>query len=557
MGAFDWEVFLRRWSQAILESMNGADLQLLPPEVIESGWLGYPGASEADLQRAEIRLGVKLPPCYRAFLKVSNGWRQTAKPGDGSNHRLWSCEAIDRFMVRHPQWIKSFGNGQEITPLSPEDSLDDLDDAWQPVGISDEEYYVYGEDQDPTKLRLEYLSTALEISDVGLDSIYLLNPQVVTAAGEWEAWFLADYLAGADRYPCFQALMEAEYQNFLDGLKPLTETSDPPRASLAPQGQQTTAAPATASLASSPPVLSQDSSPGPSPPNPVPQTDDPLPAGATAGLDSLDPLGWDSTELDDPNRQEMPWQRLKYLEIEVQARSTQAKPEYRTLLRHADDLTDQVWTGLPDQKVKQWLWRHLKATKKTSLTPPSSTATKAGATAVLPAIAPDPNEDHPSPQPPRVAQSPLPAPSPASSQVPLNLQLEQLVIGDPTRPENSITINPLTSRQSKYLKLGSLAGHQVFAIEVAFRLLGEPLDHPSLDQVLYKVQVFAQNRSHSQWLSLGETSPTPLSPGCLAYRTTLFNQTLETGMYRLQVLTRFSGAALALASFELPLLNVV
>jgi hypothetical protein len=216
-----------------------------------------------------------------------------------------------------------------------------------------------------------------------------------------------------------------------------------------------------------------------------------------------------------------------------------------------------VWTGLPDQKVKQWLWRHLKATKKTSLTPPSSTATQAGATAVLPAIAPDPKEDHPSPQPPRVAQSSLSAPSPASSQVPLNLQLEQLVIGDPTRPENSITINPLTSRQSKYLKLGSLAGHQVFAIEVAFRLLGEPLDHPSLDQVLYKVQVFAQNRARSQWLALGETSPTPLTPGCLVYRTTLFNQTLETGMYRLQVLTRFSGAALALASFELPLLNVV
>jgi hypothetical protein len=69
MGAFDWEVFLRRWSQAILASMDGADRQLLPPEVIESGWLGYPGASEADLQRTETRLGVRLPPPTGPFCR--------------------------------------------------------------------------------------------------------------------------------------------------------------------------------------------------------------------------------------------------------------------------------------------------------------------------------------------------------------------------------------------------------------------------------------------------------------------------------------------------------
>jgi hypothetical protein len=555
MGAFDWDVFLRRWSQAILESMDGSDRQLLPPEVIESGWLGYPGAREADLQRAEIRLGVKLPPSYRAFLQVSNGWRQTAKPGDGSNHRLWSCEALDRFIVRHPQWIKSFGNGQDLTPLSPEDSLDDLDDAWQPVGISDEEYYVYGEDQDPTKLRLEYLPTALEISDVGLDSIYLLNPQVVTAAGEWEAWFLADYLGGADRYPSFQALMEAEYQNFLDGQTPLAEVTSTPKASPKSQPHQTVAAanPATVSMASSPPPPAQDRSPGPTSPPAAPQTDNPLPAGAAAELDPLDPTEeWDTPELD-LNQQEMPWQRLKYLAIEVQARSAQTRVEYRTLLRHTDDLNDEVWSGLPDQKVQQWLRRHLKATRKMSLPPSSAPDANAMATAVLPTITADREEKTPSPQPLRVAQSQLST----FPQPPLALELEQLVLKDPARPGNSIVISPATQRQSKSLKLGSLADHQAFVIEVAFRLLGEPLDHPSLDQVFYRVQVFAQNRARSQWLALGETSPTPLTPGRLSYRTTLFNQTLETGMYRLQVLTRFSGAALALASFELPLLNVV
>ncbi|MFZ4639605.1 MAG: SMI1/KNR4 family protein [Nodosilinea sp.] len=532
MGAFDWEVFLRRWSQAILESMDGSDRQLLPPEVIESGWLGYPGASEADLQRAEIRLGMRLPPSYRAFLKVSNGWRQTAKQSDGFNHRLWSTEAIDRFAVRHPQWIKSFTQDPQLPGMHLEDDLNQLDDSWQPMGITDEEYYVYGDAQDPTKFRVEYLHTAIAISDVGLDSIYLLNPQVVTAEGEWESWFLADYLAGADRYPSFQAMMEAEYQNFLDWQKPLPEGTSTPKAgqSAAEVGEPT------------PPPL-------PSPPL-DPPTGLPHPPVNYPDLDSAEPEATGPS----PKSEEIPWQRLKYLAIEVQARQPQAKPEYRTLVRHADDLTAEVWSGLPDQKVQQWLRRHLKATKKIPLPHPcSSTVPEAVPTALLPEIAAEPHQEDPNPQPPSVDPPPLPPPPP----VPLALELEQLVIGDPAYPAQSIVVNPLTHRQPKYLKLGSLVGDQPFTIEVAFRLPGDRLDHPGLDQVLYNVQVFAQNRASSQWLKLGETSPSSLAPGRQSYRTTLFNQTLDTGMYRLQVLTRFSGAAQALASFELPLLNVI
>ncbi|MFM7326868.1 MAG: hypothetical protein ACKO4L_18465, partial [Nodosilinea sp.] len=136
--------------------------------------------------------------------------------------------------------------------------------------------------------------------------------------------------------------MEAEYQNFLDGLKALTETVAAPKANLAPQ--QATAV----SMAASPPNPSEDSRPEAAPPNPAPPSDDPLPAVAVAGPD---PLPGEAPELEELDPQEMPWQRLKYLAIEVQARPSQAKLEYRTLLRQADDLTDEVWTGLPDQKV--------------------------------------------------------------------------------------------------------------------------------------------------------------------------------------------------------------
>ena len=56
----------------------------IAPEVIASRWLGYPGATEEQIMNLETRLGRKLPPSYRAFLKASNGFRQ---PGIGTASR--------------------------------------------------------------------------------------------------------------------------------------------------------------------------------------------------------------------------------------------------------------------------------------------------------------------------------------------------------------------------------------------------------------------------------------------------------------------------------------
>lgn len=46
---------------------------------------------------------------------------------------------------------------------------------------------------------------------MGDAAIYVLNPQIVTPEGEWEAWLFADWLPGAARYRSFQDLMQAEY----------------------------------------------------------------------------------------------------------------------------------------------------------------------------------------------------------------------------------------------------------------------------------------------------------------------------------------------------------
>ncbi|MEB3179705.1 MAG: SMI1/KNR4 family protein [Nostocaceae cyanobacterium] len=205
MSTFNWESFLRRWSQELLESMKD-EQQQLPPAVIESGWLGYPGATEEQISHAEYRLGRTLPPSYREFLKVTNGWRQTTP----FIYKLWSIEEIEWFAIRRREWIDSFVEGFITGYINSENRLSSL------PAISDAEYFIYGDVQDCSKLRLEYLETALEISDMGDSAIYLLNPQVITPDGEWEAWFFGNWLPGADRYRSFWEMMQAEYTNFLE-----------------------------------------------------------------------------------------------------------------------------------------------------------------------------------------------------------------------------------------------------------------------------------------------------------------------------------------------------
>lgn len=205
MSRFDWASFLRQWSQEIVQSLD-LEREALPRDVLLSEWLGYPGATEEQIIQAETRLGISLPPSYRDFLKVTNGWRQTTP----FVSKLWSTDEIEWFTVRNQSWIERLVEASELPSADPSNA------SVPPVSIPDEDYFVYGNQQDCSKIRVEYLQTALEISEGREAAIYLLNPQVMTQEGEWEAWFLGDWLPGADRYRSFQEMMQAEYENFLE-----------------------------------------------------------------------------------------------------------------------------------------------------------------------------------------------------------------------------------------------------------------------------------------------------------------------------------------------------
>lgn len=199
MATFNWKDLMTLWNQELLAD-EGIRAEL-PPEVIASGWLGSPGATEAQIARLEERLGTSLPPSYRQFLQFSNGWRDTGHfiPA------IWSTEEVEWFAVRNQgtidAWLDGEGTGEREQNLVP-----------------DAEYLNYGEDgANEGSFPAAYLQTALEISDrerAGT-AVYLLNPQIVTPDGEWEAWFFAHWIPGARRYRSFWDLMQDEHQGFL------------------------------------------------------------------------------------------------------------------------------------------------------------------------------------------------------------------------------------------------------------------------------------------------------------------------------------------------------
>jgi hypothetical protein len=199
MAERDWGDLLARWSERVLASPELAGD--LPEDARVSRWLGYPGATEDAIARAEARLRTRLPPSYREFLAASNGFRQIG----GFIHRVWSAEEVDWFAARNGQWIDAYVNPPAFMSMFVGDT----------PRLTDEEYFVYGEEQDTARFRHEYLKTALEVSERGDDAILLLNPKVVTPEGEWEAWFFANWLPGASRYRSFWELMKEECEGEL------------------------------------------------------------------------------------------------------------------------------------------------------------------------------------------------------------------------------------------------------------------------------------------------------------------------------------------------------
>lgn len=177
MTNIEWETWLARWNRELIDRLEpGRDYtdpeNDLTTEIIASGWLGYPGATEEQIEQLETRLGMPLPPSYRAFLRSSNGFRQ---PG----------VLVPRLLpIGEVDWFRQ--QNQETIDMLKSYELEDLTNA---LAIS----------------ARERTGTA----------IYLLNPDVVDDDGEWEAIYYAHWMHPCPHYCSFPELMQRAFRTLL------------------------------------------------------------------------------------------------------------------------------------------------------------------------------------------------------------------------------------------------------------------------------------------------------------------------------------------------------
>ena len=319
--------------------------------------------------------------------------------------------------------------------------------------------------------------------------------------------------------------MEAEYQAFLELREPVAEVSEV--TSDAPENSELIATHETEAVSL---VLEPE-------PALLEETIDPLPA-LTADVEPLT------------------WQSLKRLTVEFQARQVDDQADYRTIVNAGEPSQPQIWKGLKEQRLQLWLRQHLADAKTIHVSEaqigtrqPMATNTAATIPFAQAQSAIAVSESRPS-----LGEKITEAAPQREMDLAINVEIQELSI---RQPSNQILIRSAQLRRSQPVGLGSLDSRQPFSVEVEFHLAGQCVDSTTLQDVFYKVQVFAQNRTTHQWIELGTTRPTALTDSRQPYMAGLFNKTLEPGMYRLHVISSLSGAAMALSSVELPLLNVV
>ncbi|MEW1998525.1 SMI1/KNR4 family protein [Streptomyces coelicoflavus] len=175
-GPFNWHDFLRRWQEEWMPRPDHEEVGGPGPVV-----LGRDGAGEAAIVAAEEGLGRRLPPSYREFLAVSNGWYVDQTAGV---YQLGGVAEID--------W---FGDPDDLTSTY-EEFLDD----------------------DPSReavLLAGMWRRALRLETDSDMTYALLDPGDLDGDGEWALYVYHGW--GGEfphRYPSFRAYMEAMYRDF-------------------------------------------------------------------------------------------------------------------------------------------------------------------------------------------------------------------------------------------------------------------------------------------------------------------------------------------------------
>lgn len=178
-----WPELLRRWSAEAIE--YAGDIRLaVTPEMAQGGWIGAGPASSAAVDRQQDALGVTLPPSYREFLAVTDGWPVTSMDFGA----VRPIGAIDWATRLEAQLIETWRESGRASGSDP----------W-PAGSND---------GPPLLERSLVLSTGTDLM--------LIDSGRIDAAGEWISCGFTNWYPGAgDEQPTFRLGLESHYASFV------------------------------------------------------------------------------------------------------------------------------------------------------------------------------------------------------------------------------------------------------------------------------------------------------------------------------------------------------
>ncbi|MFB7184542.1 SMI1/KNR4 family protein [Streptomyces sp. NPDC056230] len=180
----NWKFLLESWSRHWFAARD-----LLDPEEAEeeadddavvAGSLGFPAATEEQIVALEQRLGLVLPPSYRTFLQVSNGWRHAG----GSVYLMGVAERV-----------AVHGDPLDLRRLYEENLEENSGQA--------------------ERLMAGMWARSLQLSHDSDMTDVLLDPGDVGEDGEWAVYVYRGWSGDfPDRFPSFAEFMQAMYRDF-------------------------------------------------------------------------------------------------------------------------------------------------------------------------------------------------------------------------------------------------------------------------------------------------------------------------------------------------------
>ncbi|MBV2363570.1 SMI1/KNR4 family protein [Streptomonospora nanhaiensis] len=171
----EWRAYLLDYGDTYIRTANEYQLPNITEEQHRTRWMGREPATEEAVAAAEDRLGVRLPPSLRAFLKASDGWLGVG----GWVSEVYPCAELD--------WMRDTESGGYIVDMYREEG--DADD------------YV------------AFFERALEVASG--EDFWLLDPARVNADGEWGAVLFTPKYGDLEEFPDFISLVHDSHRIML------------------------------------------------------------------------------------------------------------------------------------------------------------------------------------------------------------------------------------------------------------------------------------------------------------------------------------------------------